>query len=89
VDRKTRSKTVREAPEMAAFLRRTFRAMTRRAGEGDDNVLAELLALRADLDEAIDGAARGLHEFGYSWTYLGEAAGMTRQAARQRWGATS
>lgn len=85
MDRKTRSKTVREAADMAAFLRRTFRAMTRRAVEGDDNVLAELLALREDLDGAIDAAARGLHEFGYSWTYLGEAAGMTRQAARQRW----
>ena len=85
MDRKTRTKTVREAADMAAFLRRMFRAMTRRAVEGDDNVLAELLALRENLDEAIDAAARGLHEFGYSWTYLGEAAGMTRQAARQRW----
>jgi hypothetical protein len=70
---------------LAAFLRRTFRAMSRRAAEGDDNILPELLALRSDLDEAIDAAARGLHEFGYSWTYLGGVAGMTRQAARQRW----
>lgn len=72
---------------MAAFLRRTFRAMTRRAVEGDDAILAELIALRADLDTAIDGAAKGLHAAGFSWTEIADRTGMTRQAARQRWAA--
>ena len=38
------------------------------------------------IDEAIDHAAAELHAAGYSGTDLGRELGVTRQAARQRWG---
>lgn len=73
-----------EAPDMAAFLRRTMRAMVRRAADGDQEVLAALVETRAQLDEALRDAARALHDRGHSWAFIGNELGMTRQAAFQR-----
>jgi hypothetical protein len=48
-----------------------------------------MLALRAELDRAIDAAVEGLHEGqGWSWAAIGRAAGLTRQGAEQRWGSS-
>lgn len=73
-----------EAPDMAAFLRRTMRAMVRRAAEGDQEVLSALVETRAQLDEALRDAAQALHRRGHSWAFIGNELGMTRQAAFQR-----
>lgn len=81
-----RKRTHREAPDMAAFVSRVARGMVKRADEGDLEVLSALRQMRADIDAAIDAAARSLHEQedGYSWTAIGAEMGISRQAARQQ-----
>lgn len=73
-----------EAPDMAAFLRRTMRAMVRRAADGDQEVLQALAATQAELDAAMRDAAQALHARGQSWAFIGNELGITRQAAFQR-----
>lgn len=72
-----------EAPQIGAMAGRVLRSLARRAGEGDVEGLEELVRLQAVLDQAITEAAQGLHDRGQSWTYIGEALGVSRQAARQ------
>lgn len=74
-----------EAPDMGAFVARTLRGMVRRAAEGDQEVLAVLQGLAPLLDQALVDSARALHDDrGYSWAFIGNELGMTRQAAQQR-----
>jgi len=40
----------------------------------------------ADADNKLDRAARAARHAGASWTQIGDALGLTRQAAQQRWG---
>lgn len=68
-----------------AFARRILRAASKRMADADPEDLAELVALREAVDEAIDNAARAVHANGASWTEIGAALGVSRQAARQRW----
>lgn len=68
------------------FCRRILRAASRRVGSADPEDLTELLALSREIDGVIQGAVTGLRETGFSWAQIGEAAGVTRQAAFQRWG---
>jgi hypothetical protein len=75
--------------EFIAFTRRILRAASRRMSAADPEDLAELIALRAAVDEAIDNAARALHAGGASWAHIGAALGMTRQAAQKRWSTTT
>ena len=76
-----------ETPSFAAAVRRLIRAHGRRVAAGDVEDLAELLALRDELDEAIAVAIRGQREdLGRSWADIARAAGTSRQAAYQRWG---
>lgn len=72
-----------ETAEYAGMVRRVLRAMGRRASD-DVDALAELVALRAELDRVADQAARDCHAAGYSWTEIARALGVSRQAARQR-----
>jgi hypothetical protein len=66
---------------------RMVRAAGRRVGREDEFELAELLALRDDLDEAIADAVAGQRQYGNkSWTAIAAATGTTRQGAQQRWG---
>ena len=51
----------------------------------DQRTLAALVALRAELDDAIDQAVTGLRAGGYSWTQIAAPLGMTKQAAFKRW----
>jgi hypothetical protein len=70
------------------MVHRVARSLARRAEGGDIDALEELVKLQRDLDDYIDTAARGLHgEPGrYSWGEIGRWLGITRQAARQRFG---
>lgn len=72
--------------EFIAFTRRILRAASRRMADADPEDLADLVALRAAVDEAIDNAARGIHAQGASWADIGRAVGISRQAAQHRWG---
>lgn len=74
-----------ETPEYARMVRRVIRAYSRRVADGDEIDLRTMLEARDDLDQAITEAVAGLRSRGYSWAYIGRAAGITRQAAWSRW----
>ena len=75
-----------ENTDYAAFAARVIRAHARRIAEGDVDGMADLLALRDELDAATQIAVTGLRGFGYSWGEIAAWLGTTRQAAQQRWG---
>jgi hypothetical protein len=79
------------AVETLPFLdavRRMIRAAGRRVGDADEFELAELVALREDLDAAIEAAVIGQRTgaASRSWAQIGDALGISRQAAQQRYG---
>lgn len=76
-----------ENMDYTAFIRRALEAHGRRVAEGDPADLADLVALRAALDAAIATAVAGLRagSGAYSWADIGDALGISRQAAMQRW----
>lgn len=78
-----------ENKEFAAFARRIIRAHARRVAAGDVEALADLVALAAQIDDAIGEAVNGLHTFGYSWAEIARPLGVTKQAAHVRWGQAS
>jgi hypothetical protein len=55
------------------------------ASKGTENDLAELAAVRADLENAIRQAVAGLIERDANWSGIGEALGVTKSAAFQRY----
>ena len=65
-----------ESTELGAMLRRVLRALERRA------------QLERDLPAFVVAAGRGAHDgpASYSWTEIGRALDVSRQAARQRFG---
>ena len=73
-----------EAPAFSAFMGRILRSFGRRAGT-DTELLAAMCQLRMELDRTIVVAAQELHANGLSWTEIGAAVGISRQAARQAW----
>jgi hypothetical protein len=76
-----------ETPEYAAFCRRIIRAYARRVAQADDVDLAEMIAVRDEMDAAIAAAITGQREqWGASWADIGRALGVTRQAAQMRYG---
>ncbi len=77
--------TKHEAPEFTAFMGRILRSFSRRATT-DLELLKAMADMRAELDAAITAAAQGAHDNGCSWTLIGDACGISRQAARQAWG---
>lgn len=80
-----RQRREREAPEVGAMAGRVIRALVRRAAEGDTEALEQLLSLEAQVAQAVKDAGRALHDdAGYSFTYLAGVAGVSRQAARER-----
>lgn len=79
-----------ETAAYAAFGRRMLRAWAARVGDGDPDDLTELLTTAKALDALIGQAVTEQRaRYGTSWTAIGRAAGTTRQAAQQRWGATA
>ena len=77
-----------ENDEYASFIRRIIRAHARRVAAGDVDALADITKLATELDEAISKAVAGLRMSGYSWAEMAGRLGVTRQAARQRWGSS-
>lgn len=76
-----------EAPDIGAMIGRMLRALGRRAAGGDIEAVAELAKLSRYAGTALGIGARAAHDHGgYSWTDIGEATAMSRQAARQRFG---
>lgn len=74
-----------ETTEYLAMLGRMLKAAGRRVADADEVELRQLIQLQASLDDAIATAMAGQMSYGRSWTYISQATGTTRQAARQRW----
>lgn len=77
-----------ETIDFLAAVRRMMRAAGRRVADADEHELAELLAIRAEVDAAIEQAVRGWRAQDRSWAQIGAAAGMSKQAAFKRWSST-
>ena len=75
-----------ETPSYLSALRRMIRAGGLRVARTDTDDLSILIGLSTELDRAIGTAVMGLRAEGFTWESIGEAAGITRQAAQQRWG---
>lgn len=76
-----------ETTEYLAMLRRLIAAAGRRVGDADEIELAELVAMREHLDQAIAEAVkiqRG--RWGRSWAAIGRGLGTSRQAAHKHYG---
>jgi hypothetical protein len=80
-----RRRTEYETADFLAAVRRMLRAAGRRVADGDPVDLAELVALRAELDGIIADGVAGLRAQGVTWASIGEATGTSRQAAIQKW----
>jgi hypothetical protein len=80
-----RPKRFVETTEYASFARRIIRAYAKRVADADEVDLAQMRAVRDEMDAAIGEAARALAERN-SWAYVGMGLGMTRQAAWQAYG---
>lgn len=67
---------------------RMMRAYGRRVGAGDVEDLGDLIALEGVLREVLQDAVTAMRaNHGRSWADIAAAAGTTRSAAHQRWGA--
>lgn len=76
-----------EAPEVGQAARRFVRALVVRATEGDTEAIEQLVETQHETTQAITAAGHALHEVaGYSYTELAQVLGVTRQAARERFG---
>lgn len=83
--RKDHTMAHREAPELGAACVRMFRALARRAGDGELEALEQLAFLQDSLQIQLGAAVAGYREgHGFSWTDVGNVLGITRQAAQQR-----
>jgi hypothetical protein len=71
-------------PTIEALAQQARQAVEALARLSDPAAFSELLRLSALVGQSIGVSARSLAEGG-SWTQVGDAAGVTRQAAWQRW----
>lgn len=76
---------------MSAFdadaVKRIVRAHGRTVGQtGGEWELGELVGLRSEVETAIATAVAGLRDRGLSWQNIGDALGVTKSAAYQRYG---
>lgn len=82
-----RQRRVYETPEYAAMVRRVLAAHGRRVGrDGDEVDLAELVAMRGQVDQAIAAAVEGMRRRRLSWSYIAAGLGTSKQAAAQWYG---
>lgn len=76
-----------ETMDYAAMMRRMARAYGERVADGDPEDLADMLAVRDELDEAITRAVHSMRvDRQLPWSAIARGAGTSRQAAQQRWG---
>ena len=75
-----------ETDEYLAMVRRMIRAGARRVADGDEPELADLVTLRAAVEQAIADAVAGQRENGKTWAQIGAGLGVTKNAALMRYG---
>jgi hypothetical protein len=74
-----------ETMEFLSAARRFIRAAGERVADADEFELAELVALRDAVEDAIRVGIRGQRARGRSWAHIGSALGITRQSAQERY----
>ena len=80
----------RECHELGSAVVRLLKALSKRAEGGDLQALNELRKVDSAVALEMLRAALTLNrEAGYTWTEIGLAAGLSKQAAHQRWGRES
>lgn len=84
--RRKRPSSPIETLPFVAMVGRLIRRAGQRVGDADEHELAALLGLEKTLDAAIQTAVTGQRSIGRSWAHIGNAAGMKRQSAFERWG---
>jgi hypothetical protein len=77
----------RSTAAFIAMCGRMIGAAGARVAEGDPEELADLVALRFALENAIQEAVNGQRSSGITWASIGAATGTTKQAAIQKWAA--
>jgi hypothetical protein len=79
-----------ETSEFGKMMRRMVRAYGRRVADADVEDLADMIAVRDELDQQIAEAVHTSRQrHGRSWADIARATNTTRQAAQQRWGKES
>lgn len=78
---------VRSTAEMVGAVRRMIRAAGRHVGGRDEFELAELAELRDELDDVIQLAVTSQRTQGKTRQQIGDALGVRRQSAQERYGA--
>lgn len=73
-----------ELPAYGAFVRRSIRALGRRAAEGDPECLRLFAELRAELDDAEAVALRGQLCNGFSYREMARPLGVTHVAVMRK-----
>jgi hypothetical protein len=75
-----------ETMEYLAFVRRILKAAGKRVGYSDEYELRMLADAHEAIDEALTHAVVLQRAMGKSWADIGNALGISRQAAQQRFG---
>jgi hypothetical protein len=83
---KRRSARRREPLDQGAMIGKLIEALSAKAAGGDLDPLIALRRLSGQLDTAMTAAAVEARRAGHSWTTIAGELGVSRQAARQRWG---
>lgn len=74
-----------ETTKYMGAARRFIAAAGRRVAEGDEPEMKDLVGLELELDRAFVVAVDGWLAMGRSFTHVGDALGISRQAARIRY----
>lgn len=73
-----------ESPAIGEAIRRQVSSLVTRCAEGDTEALEELGAIAEAVERATFEGARAMYRAGYTWSAIGDALGVTRQAASAR-----
>jgi hypothetical protein len=76
----------RDNGEFYAMIQRMIRAYGRRAGAGDADDLTALASTAELVESTLREAITAQRAGGASWAYVGDALGMSKQAAAKRFG---
>lgn len=70
---------------MIGAVRRMLKAAGEHVGAADEFELAELAAIRDEVDEVIRKAVAQQRRQGKTWQQIGDALGVKRQSAQERY----
>ena len=76
---------LRENADYLRMVSRIVKAAGRRCGNGDEHDLHDLVNIANDIQNAVAAAIAIQLQNGRSWSFIGQALGMTRQGAFQNY----